>query len=428
MPSRFKPKSQENYGVPPLPTGYPSPNETTNFVIPPVGIEDVDVGIFNLFDREIPFQIANTDRTENKKVPIVFAGGEKWALLKRNRPLRDKNGSLILPIITILRSGVTQTPTEDITGRGINQKTGEIVIRRKLSNSDRNYQNLVNRIFLKNQLSTAINSDNASEGQLATNRLIGDLENDGVISDGGLLVSNRLRNAFETIVIPSPQFYTANYDVTVWTQYTHHMNQILETMISSFLPQVQGWRIDTDKGYWFVASMSGDSYSPENNFEDMGQDERIIKYKFSIKVPAYMLASSSPGVPIPVKRYVSVPDVSFEIGSVIETSGSDTVQEPFLGADDPTLPIDEKFTKNADQRQTNKPRILQPGIDPHDPALKSFPKGRGYSTYKKITYKDKSGKLTSKYTRVSTTNKYTGETVYSSGFDLGSLEIVVVED
>jgi len=75
MPSRFKPKSQENYGVPPLPTGYPSPNETTNFVIPPVGIEDVDVGIFNLFDREIPFQIANTDRTENKKVPIVFAGG-----------------------------------------------------------------------------------------------------------------------------------------------------------------------------------------------------------------------------------------------------------------------------------------------------------------------------------------------------------------
>jgi len=349
-------------------------------------------------------------------------------LLKRNRPLRDKNGSLILPIITILRSGVTQTPTEDITGRGINQRTGEIVIRRKLSNSDRNYQNLVNRIFLKNQLSTAINSDNASEGQLATNRLIGDLENDGVISDGGLLVSNRLRNAFETIVIPSPQFYTANYDVTVWTQYTHHMNQILETMISSFLPQVQGWRIDTDKGYWFVASMSGDSYSPENNFEDMGQDERIIKYKFSIKVPAYMLASSSPGVPIPVKRYVSVPDVSFEIGSVIETSGSDTVQEPFLGADDPTLPIDEKFTKNADQRQTNKPRILQPGIDPHDPALKSFPKGRGYSTYKKITYKDKSGKLTSKYTRVSTTNKYTGETVYSSGFDLGSLEIVVVED
>lgn len=428
MPNRFRPNNRKNYGLNPLPTGYPNPGESSGFVIPPVGIEDADAGMFNLFDKEIPFQTSSTDGSDLNKVPIVFAGGEKWAMLKNNRPLRNKVGSLILPIITIIRTGISQSPNEDITGRGINQRTGEIVIKRRLSDSDRNYQNLINRSLLKNQLSVAVSPTEAVPEQISTTREIGKLANDGVISDGGLLVSNRLKNVYETLVIPSPQFYTINYDVVVWTQYTHHMNQIIETLMSSFLPQMQGWRIDTSKGYWFIANMADETFAAETNFEEMGQDERIIKYKFGVKVHAYVLASDTPGAPIPVKRYVSVPDVTFEINGVTDSSSKDTVSEPFLGADDPTLPINEKLAKNVDQRKTNKPRILAPGIDPNDPALESLPRGRQYSKYKKITYKDNDGNLVTKYARVSNINKYTGETVYSSGFDLGSLEIVTTED
>jgi len=39
-----------------------------------------------------------------------------------------------------MRTGITQSP-DDITTRGINQQTGEIVVRRRLDKSDRDYQN-----------------------------------------------------------------------------------------------------------------------------------------------------------------------------------------------------------------------------------------------------------------------------------------------
>ena len=437
MPSRFNSKSKENHGVLPLPTGYPNSDEISNYVIPPVGIEDVDVGIFNLFDKEIPFVVGGSEGQESKKVPVVFAGGEKWALIKKNKPLRDKIGSLILPLITIVRPNITQNSAEDLAGRGINQKTGEITITRKLDKSDRSYQNLINRFFINGQESLAVNEPVSEDGQLYTSNRIGDLRNDDFTMGSSYLTPNRLNNVYETIVIPSPQFYTANYEITIWTQYTHHMNQILETMISSYLPQTQGWRIDTPKGYWFVAIASDETYTAETNFDEMSQDERTIKYKFNVKVPAYILAASAPGIPIPVKRYVSCPNIVFSTVASSEPTGhvdsvNGIVEDPFIGADDPTLPIDDRQSPREDQRRTNGNYLFSgASIDPNDPALTSRGRGQRGPLYKKISYKDSSGKLVTQMTRVA--NSSFGETVFIPNSDfgqygLGGIETTIIDD
>jgi len=431
MATRFKTGARTNYGIEPLPTGYSEGGGVSEFVIPPVGIEDVDVGIFNLFDKEIKFAVGGEGSSEFKKVPIVFAGGEKWALLKRNRPMRDKNGALILPIITIGRQNIAQTPNEDITGRGINQRSGEIVIRRKLDKSDRGYQNLINRIYLKHQSGLAVPSEEGDVNQLTTARAIGDLSDDGIIEDGGYLLGNRKNNIYETVVIPSPQFFTANYEITIWTQFTTHMNQVLETLMSSFLPQTQGWKIETSKGYWFVATVTDDIFSAETNFEDMSGAERFMKYKINVKVPAYMLASSAPGVPITVKKYVSSPDISFSMGlPLAEETDVNSVDDPTLGSDDPTLPTNESQTKRADQRRTGKGRLFVSSdeIDPNDPALLSLPRGRIPANFKRIVSRNSNGALVTRLVRISSINSNTGETVYSPGTDLGDMSIVVIED
>jgi len=431
MPTRFNARPRSNYGIAPLPTGYDKGGSTSDLVIPPVGIGDVDVGIFNLFDKEIPFAVGGEDSSDLKKVPIVFAGGEKWALLKRNRPLRDKTGSLILPIITIGRPNISQTVNDDITGRGINQRTGEIVIRRRLDKSDRGYQNLINRIFLRHQSGLAVPPGEADTGQLSTSRAMGDLADNGIIDDGGLMLPDRTNNVYETLVIPSPQFFTANYEIIIWTQYIHHMNQILETMISSFLPQTQGWRIDTPKGYWFVASITDDVYNAETNFEDMSQGERLIKYKINVKVPAYIFASSAPGVPIPVKRYVSAPDISFNTGvATSEADDTSFIDDPLLGADDPTLPLADGSVKNTDQRRNGRGRLFVAGdeIDPNDPALLSLPRGRSPAHFKRLVTRNSQGKLVTRLVRVASINAATGETVFAPGTDLGDLTIVTIEN
>lgn len=430
MANRFNAKPIVNYGVEPLPTGY-STGPTSNLVIPSVGLEDVDTAMFRLFDKDIPLAVGGNEGGDLSKVPVIFAGGEKWATLKRNRVMRDKNGSLILPLIAMGRSGFTQDSNMDITGRGINQKTGEIVIRRKLDKSDRGYQNLINRIFLEHQGGSAMDQLRADPGQLTTLRDIGELSDDRTVNSGGLLLDDKMNNVYETIVIPSPQFCTLTYDIIIWTQYTHHMNQVMETLISSFLPQTNGWRLDTPKGYWFIAT-TDDLYNAENNFEDMSQGERLIKYKFTIKVAAYILASSAPGVPVPVKRYVSSPDIKFETKLPVPelTENASYEDDPFLGADDPTLPLADGKVRNRDQRRNGKNRLYMLGdnVDPHDPALNNVPRSRPVTKYKKITAKDSKGHTVTRYVRVVSTNANTGETVYAPSGDLGGLSIIVVDE
>jgi hypothetical protein len=426
MTTRFDAKDSVNYGVPGVKSGYDGLR--SDFSIPSCGIEDVDVAIFNLFDKEILLMVGGQDSADLKKVPVVFAAGEKWALLKKGKPIRDRNNTLILPLVTIMRTGVTQQSNSDINGRGINQQTGEIVVRRRLDASDRNYQNLINRLFIENQKNVAVNPDDKMVlNQISTDRKVGELEDDFFVNRGGLLRSNKKNNIYETIVIPSPQFYTATYEVVVWTQFTQHMNQVVEKIMSSFLPQAQSWKLNTAKGYWFIASIDSGEFNTETNFDDMSTVERFIKLKFTIKVPAYVWASSAPGVPVPVKKYVSSPIIKFELfanrAAQDATGPAEVVDNYTLGSDDPTLPLDEQANNRDDQRspgwrQQKVQNSNSDEVDANDPALLSYPRGVNPFLYKKINIGG-----ANKYVRLISTNATTGETVYSAS-DLEGLKVI----
>ena len=429
MTTRFNASGVSAYGVPPLPTGYESVTRPT-LTIPSCGVEDVDVALFELFDKELLFQVTSRENTL-VKVPVVFAAGEKWAKVKNGRPLRDKNGTLILPLITLTRKGEAQSTAEDITGRGINQRTGEIVIRKRLDNSDRGFQSLINRLLLNDQKNVVMSTSN-EVSQLTSTRNIGDLAAEPDVTDGGLLVDNKKKNIYETLVIPSPQFYTQTYEVTFWCQYMQHSNEFFEKLLSSFLQQTQGWKITTPKGYWFIANVETDTISEENNLDDMSTEERFIKKKFDVKVPAYVFASTAPGVPINVKRYVSSPNISFDIGSnlIPEMSQDQLEEDVFLGSDDPTLPLDNNDLRDQGLRRTGRGRLYQgpSQVDENDPALTT--KSRSYQKplFRAVKLRDSSGRVFTKHIRVLSTNSYTGETVFSPDSDLNDFEIVVVKE
>lgn len=429
MPTRFNSNSKNRFNVPGIKSGYDNDSSLpADLTIPSVGIEDVDAALFKLFDKEIPFSVSTSDknREELKRVPVIFAAAEKWALSKKNRGLRDRNGSLILPLITVVRTTIQQTPNDDISGRGINQQTGEILIKRQLDNSDRGHQNLINRLLVNHQTNLASSPATADEGQLSSDRELGSLACDPTIRDGGLLLADRKANVYETLVVPSPQFFTAVYEVTFWTQYTVQMFQLIEMLIASFLPQGNAWKLETPKGYWYVATVDGNVYNTENNFDDMSVDERMIKYKFSIKVPGYIFASKVPGAPIPIRRYVSSPIITFDAGIPVGESSGEGESDPFLGSDDPTLPINDTKNRRRDQRQVGGTKLYDDGSE--DPSLGSLPRGTAQAKYKRITAIDGKGRSITKLVRVVSTNRFTGETVFSADSDLGGLTIVVTED
>jgi len=132
---------------------------------------------------------------------------------------------------------------------------------------------------------------------------------------GMLLAPNLGRNIFETITIPFPKFYKATYEITYWTQYTSHMNQMIENTVNSVETQGKNFKIKSDKGYWFVAYL-GESFSPGDNFDDFTGDERIIRYSFNIHSYAYFMANQNPGQPSPFRYKMSAPQINFGIFSI----------------------------------------------------------------------------------------------------------------
>ena len=476
MTTRFNAIDQINNGISGIKSGYDT-NLKSDLVMPSCGVEDVDISLFNLFDKEIQPMVGGQDSSEVKKVPVIFAAGEKWALLKRGKPIRDRNNTLILPLITIMRSTISQE-MDDITGRGINQQTGEIVIRRRLDKSDRTYQNLINKTSILFQRNAGVNpGDPRVDNQLITNRKIGEFRESLNSTQGALLSPNLANNIYETVVVPTPQFYTATYQITIWAQYTQHMNQVLEKIVSTFLPQGQCWKITTDKGYWFLATKQGGEFTIESNFDDMSSAERYIKCNFDVKVPAYFWLNASPGTPIPIKKYVSSPVIQF---SIPQTSNPDPalndVEEFYnnftVGNDDPTLPLSDKPNARPDQRrtgggltpnqgvvQTSNPNVAPATLDPQvveqiqssagsvgsagsttitsDPAVTTLKRGASVPVYTKVKIPQFPGTYVqpgattqggiqpsstttqikignqTKYVKIVSTNPATGETVYT---------------
>lgn len=415
-----------------IPSGYDRTSGPMDTTIPPCGVEDVDVSVFELFDKEIKFEVGSTGVEEVKRVPIVFASGEKWASLKNSRTLRDSNGRIRLPLITIVRTSVDQDPAADICGRGINQQTGEIVIRRKLSSRDREYQNLINRLGIVNQSNVAVERGKNASRQISTDREVGTLTNDVGVLAGGLMVPDRLNNVWEIISIPSPQFFTSRYEVTFWTQYAKHMAQLIDMFFSSLLTPGNCFKLETKKGYWFLAFPDSTSFVSDTNFSNQAGQERIIKSKISMRVPGYIVAARSPGMPVPVRRTLSNPVIEFMVEpNISELSTDSTEDDPMLlGADDPTLPFEAKRLSARRDARSTVPITHQRSdlIDHGDPALRTDANGRPYrgrgKYVRRLVIDPTTGRPTERLVRlVSRTPQ--GEETYAAVSDSSGLTIDV---
>ena len=299
--------------------GYEGFNVPDDFNIPSSGIEDVDRAIVNLFRETLAFEVKTKEQT--KRVPVVFAAGERFALTRRQKPIRDKNNTIILPIIAIRRTSIGHKSEQEVFGTAISfRQQGDYVIKKRLSWEDRDYQNLINKQRLKNQNNTATRGHliefNTSPGQGTQPGTIASRRNGGNLSFGSgkmtfpLDDKNIGNNIFEVITIPYPQFVGLTYNVTFWTQYEQQMNEMIESMMMKFTGIGHEFLMISDKGYEYMAFVQG-PFSMQDNFEDYTNTERIIKTSFDIKVPGYILAPENPGLPNPYRVFQSAPFVEF---------------------------------------------------------------------------------------------------------------------
>jgi hypothetical protein len=294
---------------PQSPNGLYRADSPDNFKLPSCGIEDVDRAVFKLFDEQIPLFFKSKENT--KRIPVIFATGERAFILRRQKPLTDRHGALILPLVSILRSGLEQAPTAGGFGVGPGNGTMEISRRKFVDSID--VFNETNSEGLLNQ-ANVVNSNKHLGPSLRNYRR----------NVSGPVIKNQFSSPVtEIISMPSPRYFSATYEITFWAQYLQQMNDMLEAVMSTYnINPAKSFRLESDKGYWFVGFVA-DALTGDLNFDSMTEAERIVKYNFSISVNGYIINPEFPGSLNLVRRTLSAPKVSFD--TKLNSSAAQTV-------------------------------------------------------------------------------------------------------
>lgn len=304
-------------------------------LVPACGLLDIDQSVKKLFDESLKFP-THYFKGVNKKIslnkPIVkLAGGDKFALSKKQEPLKAENSTLILPSISIRRTNINHS-LQIQNSKAISSATGEIVIKLGLdSDKDPFLQNLLNKTGILNRPTLSASSTRKQ----ARNK------KDLSVRQGSLLDPKTNLNTYEILVIPTPTFVELTYEIVLWTEDIVAMNCLIQTIISSKLPMDSGFVLTTDSGYWFMSYL-GESISMEDNFDDYTEQEKIVKTKLDLTVKAFLLPSNDETNMYPIKKYTTAVTFDFEVQASntkifrkenIDKLGTKQAQDKFILSD-----------------------------------------------------------------------------------------------
>ena len=111
------------------------PNVREELLMPST-IEDIDAAMLDYLNNTLDI---HTETNKGfKKVPVIWVAAERAAQIKQHKDLRDDNGAIIYPLMTLERNSITK----DLTQKGsiyanippINdEKKGSITVARRIN-------------------------------------------------------------------------------------------------------------------------------------------------------------------------------------------------------------------------------------------------------------------------------------------------------
>ena len=232
--------------------------------IQPSTIETIDRALFDYIDEEL--DIFCSTNKGFKKVPFIWAGAERAFQIKHNRELRDVNGWLIYPIMSIERTGISK----DLTKRGAyyaaamnlpDNKGGSMTVARTIK-----------------QDKTA-NFANADSKRLVL---------DGIGSNQNNFPTKNEKVVYETITVPIPVYLEVTYTLTVMSEYQQQINEIITPFMTK-TGAVNYFVIEKDN-HRFEVFIESD-YALNNNASALLEDARGYETQINFRVIGYIIGA-----------------------------------------------------------------------------------------------------------------------------------------
>jgi len=232
-----------------------------------IRIEDIDFAVYDWF-KNLNIHV-ETNAKESKRVEVVFFPHERWHMIRAKKALRDKNGTIKLPLISVLRTDFDKTPGM----WGVGQEVPQIDVVTELDEKSPLLKNL-----------------------------------------------NRKYPVYKITSIPFPEFVTVFYSIMIWSSYMVHCNEILERIYHEVK-----WRYEillkSRQNYSFIGLFEPVT-NQQNNLEEFTDEKRILRYTLDLKVPAYLMLE-----PKESKREIKESYSAAEIAYNTEVKSIETIED-----------------------------------------------------------------------------------------------------
>ena len=200
-----------------------------------VTLKDIDTSVMTHMKNVMKPKIKEAN--EIIKVPVYYGNEERWKNFRKRGVLRDKNGSLILPLIMFRRTDVSFD-----------------------DNMPMSFDHDVKGEFIKVARSNAWSKDNQYDR---------------------FSVQQGVQPVYDVVTTGMPDHVVCNYSVVMMTNYIEQMN-ILSDL---FLEHIGTYFGDSEQ-YKFLSSLDGSI----SDASEMNQDgERLIKTEFGLSIKAYVI-------------------------------------------------------------------------------------------------------------------------------------------
>ena len=209
----------------------PGNNFSDNYSIT---LKDVDTAVLNHVKNVM--KPREKEANETLKIPVYYGNEERWKAVRKRGVLRDKNNSLILPLIMLRRTEISRN---DLSGQS--------------------FPHDIRRQHVDVVRSSRWSKDNQYDR---------------------FSVQQGVQPVYENVVTGMPNYTDVNYEFVLWTNFIEQMNPLIESFV------------DQSHTYWgdgtnnkFLCNIDSVSDASE-----MNQDgERFIKSTFSVVTKAYLL-------------------------------------------------------------------------------------------------------------------------------------------
>jgi len=201
-----------------------------------IGLTDIDTTVIRHMQNVMKPIVREAN--EIIKVPVMYGNEERWKSIRNRGVLRDKNNTIILPVIVIKRTGVAMNDQMPLS-----------------------FDNDVQGKFI-----SVVRSSN---GWSKNNRY------------DRFSVLTGQKPVEEFIKTGMPDFVVCTYSIVMMTAFMEQMND-LNTIMVEHLETYWG----DSTSYRFVSSLEGDI---SNEVQMESQGERLIKNELTITIKGYMI-------------------------------------------------------------------------------------------------------------------------------------------